>query len=94
VAIAIGSLVVVPTNTIAAGLPFEGVAEGILPLSKLAGTAWTEGEILYFDTADGKFKTATNATAFRAGTAAAAAQAADITGSVRLNGVSAPVNVA
>ncbi len=95
VPVLIGSLLVVPASTVAAGLPFEGVTEGVFPgLAKAAGAAWTEGQLLYWDTANSNLVTAQSATARRVGCAAAAAQAADVVGSVRLTGSPAPVNVA
>ena len=92
-AYAIGSLLVVATNTIAAGQPFEGAAVGIFALPK-AGTAWAEGQLLYWDTAAGNLTTAPSATALRVGCAAAAAAAADVSGQCRLHGLPAPLNVA
>jgi predicted RecA/RadA family phage recombinase len=90
----IGTLVVVPLTTVAAGLPFEGDVEGIWLLPKIAGVAWTEGALLYFDTAANNFGTVVSATTRRAGVAAAAALSGDLFGQVRLNGVGAPANVA
>lgn len=90
----IGSLLVIPTNTAAAGAQFEGVAEGVFTLPKIAGVAWTEGQLLYHDTAANNIGTVVSATTRRVGVAAAAAQAGDVTGQVRLNGVGAPANVA
>lgn len=90
----IGSLVVVPTTTAAAGAKFNGDTEGVFTLPKTAGAAWAEGQVLYFDSATGAFATATGLTARRAGAATAAALAADVTGQVRLANISAVVNVA
>lgn len=90
----IGSLVVVPVATVAAGLPFEGMLDGVFTLPKAAGVAWTEGAALYFDSATNNFATAASLTARRAGTAVAAAIAGAVTGSVRLNNINAPVNFA
>lgn len=90
----IGSLLVVPATTVAAGLPFEGMAEGVFTLPKIAGVAWTEGQILYHDTAANNIGTVVGATTRRIGAAAAAAAAGDVTGQVRLNGVGAPANAA
>ena len=90
----IGSLLVVATNTIAAGLPFEGATLGIFTLPKAAGAAWTEGQLLYWDTANNNLVTAPSATARRVGCAAAAAAAADVSGQCRVHGIPAPANVA
>jgi len=90
----IGSLLVVATNTVAQGLPFEGATFGIFTLPKAAGAAWTEGQLLYWDSANNNLVTAPSATARRVGAAAAAAAAADLTGACRLHGIPAPANVA
>ena len=90
----IGSLLVIATNTIAAGLQFEGATLGIFTLPKAAGTAWAEGQLLYWDTANNNLVTAASATARRVGCAAAAAAAGDVTGLCRLHGIPAPANVA
>jgi len=90
----IGGLLVVPANSVAQGQPFEGATCGVyINMPKAAG-AWTEGQLVYWDTAQSKFVTATSATACRAGVAAAAAAADATTGIVRLNGVAAPLNAA
>lgn len=90
----IGSLVVIATATVAAGLPFEGVAEGVFTVPKIAGVAWTEGQLIYHDSAANNFGTVVSATTLRAGCAAAAAASGDTTAQIRLNGVPAPLNVA
>lgn len=91
----IGSLLVVATNTVAQGLPFGGAIEGVFRnLPKAAGAAWTEGQVLYWDSTAGNFATAASATARRAGFAAAAAASGDTTGTVLLNNIGAAVNVA
>jgi len=94
VAILIGSLVVVPTDTVAQTLPFEGHVTGVWTLAKTAGATWSEGQVLYFDSSAGSFTTAQSATARRAGVAVAAAQSGDTSGKVRLQNISAAVNVA
>lgn len=95
-ALVIGALLVVATNTVAAGLPFEGATVGVYTLPKAAGTgtAWSEGQLLYWDSATNTLVTAPSATARRVGCAAAAAAAADTTGACRLHGIPAPANVA
>lgn len=90
----IGNLLVIATATVAAGLPFEGVAEGICTLPKIAGVAWAEGVVLYHDSTANNIGTVVSATTRRVGVAAAAALIGDVTGQVRLNGVGAPTNVA
>lgn len=90
----IGSLLVIPVASAAAGALFEGETEGVFTLAKTAGATWAEGQVLYWDSATSSFTTATSATARRAGAAAAAAQNADTSGKVRLLNISAAVNVA
>lgn len=90
----IGTLVVVPQNTVAATLTFDGYIEGVCTCPKATGVAWTEGQVLYWDSAAGNFATAASATARRAGVAMVAAASGDATGVVRLNNISAVVNVA
>lgn len=90
----IGSLLVIPATTAAATVPFAGDVTGVFTLAKTAGAAWTEGQVLYWDSATSSFTTAASATARRAGTAAAAAASGDTSGAVRLNNISAAVNVA
>jgi predicted RecA/RadA family phage recombinase len=94
VPVLISSLVVIPVNTVAAGLPFEGMIEGVFTQPKTAGATWSEGQVLYFDSATSSFTTAASATARRAGAAVAAALSGDTTGKVRLANISAAVNVA
>lgn len=90
----IGSLLVVPVTTAAATVQFAGAITGVFTLAKTAGAAWTEGQVLYWDSAASSFATAPSATARRAGVAAAAALSGDTTGAVRLLNISAAVNVA
>lgn len=90
----IGSLLVVATSSVAVGLPFEGVAVGVFTLPKATGSAWTEGQMLYWDTSANNLATAASLTARRVGCAAVAALSADTTGQVRLHGVPSVVNVA
>lgn len=91
----IGSLLVVPKVTAAAGDQFAGRTEGVfINQPKTAGVAWTEGELLYWDSAVSEFCTAPSATARRVGVAYRDAAAADATGTVHLNGSPSVVNVA
>jgi predicted RecA/RadA family phage recombinase len=90
----IGALLVVATSNVAQALPFEGVAVGVFTLPKATGAAWTEGQLLYWDTAAGNLATAASATARRVGCAALAAASGDTTGTVRLHGVPSVVSVA
>jgi predicted RecA/RadA family phage recombinase len=82
----IGALLVVAKNTVAEHLPFPGAAKGVVTLPKHTGTAWTEGELLYWDDGAGEITTVATSNT-RAGVAAAAAASGDTTGTVRLSGV-------
>lgn len=86
VPVLIGALLVVPTDTVAQTLQFQGQCYGVWTLPKATGEAWTEGALLYWDNTNGEFTTTATANA-RAGVAAAAAASADTTGSVRLDGI-------
>lgn len=95
VPVLIGSLLIIPAVTAAAGDSFAGLVEGVFTdMPKTAGNAWTEGQLLYWDSAAGSFDTAQSATARRVGVAMLAAAAADTTGTVRLTGSPSVVNVA
>jgi len=88
----IGSLFVVATATVAAGLPFEGQVEGVFDLVKNSGETWTEGELVYWDDST---KECTESDADEAnmliGAAVAAAGSSDVIGRVRLNGIALPL---
>lgn len=91
----IGALVVVPQTTVAQTLPFEGVTSGqFSKVPKANGAAWSEGQLLYWDSAAGNFATAQSVTARRAAIAVVSALAGDTTGTVFLPGVPSVVNVA
>jgi predicted RecA/RadA family phage recombinase len=82
----IGQLVVIPAVTAAEGVRFSGQLVGVFTLAKATGQAWDEGEILYFDAGNDRFTTVATGN-LQAGCAAAAAESADTTGSVRLDGI-------
>lgn len=90
----IGGIVVIPEVTAAVGVRFNAAVEGVFLCPKTAGSAWAEGQALYFDSATGGFTTAQSATARRAGAANAAALSGDLTGKVFLINIAAAVNVA
>lgn len=90
----IGALLVVAIKSVAQGLPFEGTTVGVFTLPKATGATWSEGQLLYWDTANGNLVTAASATARRVGCAAAAAASNDTSGPVRLHGVPSVANVA
>jgi predicted RecA/RadA family phage recombinase len=90
----IGSLVVIPLVTAAQTIRFNAAEAGVFTVPKATGAAWTEGQILYFDSTAGNFATAQSATARRAGVAIVAAASGDTTGIVKLKNIGAAVNVA
>lgn len=90
----IGSLLVVAAITAAAGAPFEGMRVGEFTLPKATGSAWTEGQLLYWDTANNNLVVAASATARRVGVAVVAAASGDTSGKVLLFGVGSVANVA
>jgi predicted RecA/RadA family phage recombinase len=97
VAVLIGALVVIPATTAAAGEEFKGALEGVYENQAKtdgAGTAWTVGAPLYFDSATNEFTYVQSATARRAGVAVAAAADGAVTGTVKLLNLAAAVNVA
>lgn len=91
----IGSIFVVATATVAAGLEFEGRVTGVLELVKDAGTAWTEGELIYWDDSANNCVDASGSTAGKLliGVAAASALSGALVGEVRLNGSGRPLGV-
>lgn len=84
----IGGLFVIATNTVGAGLPFEGATEGVFSLTKLAGEgALVEGQPVYWDVANARFSI-DHSVGLPIGSIATAAATGDITGAVRLHGLS------
>lgn len=80
-------LLVIPRETVAQTLPFDGDVEGIHKgVPKATGQVWAEGAILYWDNTAGKFTTTATANR-RAGAAVVAALSGDTTGTVRLDGI-------
>ena len=51
IAVLIGTLLVVPLITVAAGLPFSAATRGVWSLPKAVTMAFTEGQALYWDNA-------------------------------------------
>src|ERR1051326_9035561 len=87
----IGNLFVVAAGDADAGDPFDGQTCGVFTLPKTTGTAWTEGELLYWDATAGEVTTDDDNDHNRLiGWAAAAAGSSDATGSVRLDGTPRP----
>lgn len=84
----IGALFVVAKSTVAAGLPFEGVTEGVFTLPKtITEGDLVEGQPVYWDVANAKFSIDPSL-GLPIGTMATAALTAATTGDVRLHGVS------
>jgi predicted RecA/RadA family phage recombinase len=88
-AVLIANLLVIPQETVAQTLPFSGYVTGIHTMVKATGTAWLEGQILYWDDTAKKVTTVSTSN-YRIGCAAVAAASGDTSGTVRLNGVSVP----
>lgn len=82
----IGSLLVVPQNTVAQTLPFEGMTTGVHELAKVSAQAWTEGVKIYWDNTAGNMTTTVGSNTL-VGVAAAAAANPTAVGQVRLDGV-------
>jgi predicted RecA/RadA family phage recombinase len=82
----IGALLVVAAVSAAQGEKFSGRLMGVFTLPKATGSAWTEGEKLYWDnTAKNITDTASGNTLV--GSAYAAAASGDASGQVRLDGI-------
>lgn len=87
VPVLIGGVFVVPLDTVAATLPFEGDAEGIWFFTKPTGEVWAEGQAVFWDVAN--LRASTDPTVgLVMGSVAIAALTADLIGYVRLNGIS------
>ena len=84
----IGSLLVVPATTAAAGAHFNGLVRGVFDVVKTAGQVWAEGDPVYWDAATSAFTTVPTGY-FPAGCAVVAALLAATTGRILLNGVGA-----
>lgn len=86
VPVLIGDTLVVPTSSVAQGLPFRGKSTGLHTVPKAGSQAWSEGVVVYWDNTAKNFTTTATANR-RAGIAAAAAQSSDTTGVVKLAGI-------
>jgi predicted RecA/RadA family phage recombinase len=88
VPVLIGGLFVVPTDTVAATLPFRGATGGVHTLTKLAGEgALGEGQPVYWDVANARFSI-DHTVGLPIGSLTAAALTGDTSAPVRLNGFS------
>lgn len=87
----IGKLLVIPQETVAATVQFDGYVYGVVSHAKADTQAWTEGQIVYWDDS-AKVFTTVSAGNTRAGIAAAAVGAGGglTTGIVRLNAIGGP----
>lgn len=83
----IGDILVIATETAAAGAKFRGRRTGVVEHAKLSAQAWTEGQQVNWDDTNKRFTTVTTGN-FKAGVAAAAAANPSATGQVLLSGVS------
>ncbi len=84
----IGSLLVIPQNTVAQTLSFDGYVTGVHSVTKADSQAWTVGVNVYWDNSNKNFTT-TATSNYYAGVAAeaVASDAGLTTGKVRLNGI-------
>lgn len=81
----IGSVFCVASGDADEGDEFEGQITGVFDLAKTTGTAWTEGQLLYWDDSAKKVTTVVGANLL-IGVAARDEDSADTIGRVRLNG--------
>lgn len=81
----IGQVVCVAAADVAQTLPFEGKIRGVFTLPKATSQSWTEGALLYWDDSAKKFTTTSGGNRL-AGHAVEAADSADTTGTVYLDG--------
>jgi predicted RecA/RadA family phage recombinase len=91
VPVLIGATVVIPAETAAETVAFDGYVAGIHSAPKTDSQAWTEGCLLYLDNTNHCFTT-TSTSNTRAGFAVAAVASTGglTTGKIRLSGVPAP----
>jgi predicted RecA/RadA family phage recombinase len=83
----IGGILVCATHDAAAGEEFTGKTTGVYRITKVAGTPWAQGALVYFDASTQSFSTSAVGNV-KAGIAVAAADSAATGGLVRLDGVS------
>lgn len=84
----IGQLLVVATSTVAEGLPFEGMVEGVFVLPKTDSQAWAEGALIYWDNTNHcATTTATGNLCVGCAAAAVDSTAGLVTGKVYLPGI-------
>lgn len=83
--VVIGGFFCVPLVTAAAGAKFAAALTGVWTLPKTTGTAWNEGDRIYWNAGTSKLSTV-GADGIFVGCAASAALSADAVGNVRLSG--------
>jgi len=85
VGVVVGGRFVVPLDTVAATLTFQGLASGVVsqPRETGGGSAWSEGDTVYWDEGNDR-ATLTAQSNKRIGVAAAAAADGDANGTIRL----------
>lgn len=81
----VGGLFAVAANAAASGAEVVGVTEGVFILPKATGSAWTPGQIIYWDNS-AKNCTTTTGSNLKMGHATEAAGSSADSGVVRLNG--------
>ena len=88
VPVLIGGLILIPQQTAAEGVSFDGYATGVHSVPKTDSQAWTAGAVIYLDNTNHCFTT-TSTSNYRAGVAveAVASTAGLTTGKIRLNGL-------
>jgi predicted RecA/RadA family phage recombinase len=84
----IGRLLVIPQNTVAQTLPFDGHVKGVHAVTKADSQAWTVGANVYWDDSAKNFTTTATSNQY-AGVAveAVASTAGLVTGKILLNGI-------
>lgn len=88
VPVLIGRMLVIPKNTVAETLAFDGIARGVVSVPKVGSQAWTEGANVYWDDTNKYFTTTATSNQY-AGVAVAAvgSGAGATTGTILLNGI-------
>ena len=82
----IGDLFGVAQHSAAAGLPFESAVAGVFDITKVASQAWTEGQLVYWDSVAGAATTtASDNKLIGKAVAAVGSGAGETIGRVRLN---------
>ncbi len=88
VPVLIGSHIVMPQQTVAQTVQFDGYVTGVHSVPKTGSQAWTEGLAVYLDNTNHVFSSTATVGFFRAGVAVEAVDsgAGSTTGKVRLTG--------